>query len=160
MASFQSASLIAAHLSPVDASKLTGRYETVTTTKHGKEVNVLRSLRHAPKEDLLLQARITPKKVQPTASDMDGLCGLFETKMTVSPKNKSRSKLLFTTKDKVVGTAEATGKTNVISSPVIKRRISGRLSASAAMKAILTEENEWITEEWEICLYLFVCASR
>ena len=141
MASFQSASLIAAHLSPVDASKLTGRYETVTTTKYGKEVNVLRSLRHAPKEDLLLQARITPKKVQPTASDMDGLCGLFETKMTVSPKNKSRSKL-FTTKDKVVGTAEATGKTNVISSPVNKRRISSRLSASPAMKVILTEENE------------------
>ena len=140
MASFQSASLIAAHLSPVDASKLTGRYETVTTTKYGKEVNVLRSLRHAPKEDLLLQARITPKKVQPTASDMDGLCGLFETKMTVSPKNKSRSKL-FTTKEKA-GTAEAIGKTNVVSSPVNKRRISSRLSASPAMKVILTEENE------------------
>ncbi len=139
MASFQSASLIAAHLSPIDASKLTGRYETVATTKHGREVNVLRSLRHVPQEDLLLQARITPKKIQPTASDMDGLCGLFEAKMTVSPKNKSRSKI--STKDKVEA-AEASAKTNVVSSPVNKRRISSRLSASAAMKAILNEDNE------------------
>lgn len=138
MASFQSASLIAAHLSPVDASKLTGRYETVATTKHGKKVNVLRSLRHAPQEDLLLQARITPKKIQPTASDMDGLCGLFEAKMTVSPKNKSRSK--FTTENKV-GAAEP-ARTNVVSSPVNKRRISSRPGASAAMEAILSEENE------------------
>eukprot|EP00573_Skeletonema_grethae_P000278 CAMPEP_0201688474 /NCGR_PEP_ID=MMETSP0578-20130828/2226_1 /ASSEMBLY_ACC=CAM_ASM_000663 /TAXON_ID=267565 /ORGANISM="Skeletonema grethea, Strain CCMP 1804" /LENGTH=139 /DNA_ID=CAMNT_0048172809 /DNA_START=52 /DNA_END=471 /DNA_ORIENTATION=- len=139
MASFQSASLISSHLNPADASQLTGRYETVATTKHGKEVNVLRSLRHAPKEDLLLQARITPKKIQPTASDMDGLCGLFKAKMTVSPKNKSHSK--FTTKDNI-GEAEASAKTNVVSSPVNKRRISSRLSASAAMKAILTEDNE------------------
>ena len=138
MASFQSASLVTALLSPADASKLTGRYETVATTKHGQEVNVLRSLRHAPQEDLLLQARITPKKVKPTSSDIDGLCGLFQTKMTVSPKNKSRSN--STTKDKV-GVA-AVAKTNVVSSPVNKRRISSRLGASAAMKAILTEENE------------------
>eukprot|EP00984_Skeletonema_dohrnii_P017420 scaffold7913_cov100-Skeletonema_dohrnii-CCMP3373.AAC.3 len=136
MASFQSASIVTAHLSPAAASKLTGRYETVATTKHGQEVNVLRSLRHAPQEDLLLQARITPKKVKPTANDIDGLCGLFQTKMTVSPKNQSRSK---STK---VGVAESSAKTNVVSSPVNKRRISSRLSASAAMKAILTEDNE------------------
>mmetsp|Transcript_20634 Transcript_20634/g.41146 ORF Transcript_20634/g.41146 Transcript_20634/m.41146 type:complete len:136 (-) Transcript_20634:62-469(-) len=135
MASFQSASIVTAHLSPAAASKLTGRYETVATTKHGQEVNVLRSLRHAPQEDLLLQARITPKKVKPTANDIDGLCGLFQTKMTVSPKNQSRSK-------SKVGVAELSAKTNVVSSPVNKRRISSRLSASAAMKAILTEDNE------------------
>ncbi|KAL7498949.1 hypothetical protein ACHAWT_010299 [Skeletonema menzelii] len=132
MASFQSAALVTAHLSPADASKLTGRYETVATTKHGKEVNVLRSLRHAPQHDLLLQARITPKKVKPTSSDIDGLCGLFQTKMTVSPKSESKGK---------VGVAKV-AKTNVVSSPVNKRRISSRLSASAAIKAILTEENE------------------
>ena len=132
MASFQSASLVTAHLSPADASKLTGRYETVATTKHGKEVNVLRSLRHAPQQDLLLQARITPKKVKPTSSDIDGLCGLFQTKMTVSPKSESKGK---------VAVAKV-AKTNVVSSPVNKRRISSRLSASAAIKAILTEENE------------------
>mmetsp|Transcript_25106 Transcript_25106/g.41406 ORF Transcript_25106/g.41406 Transcript_25106/m.41406 type:complete len:133 (+) Transcript_25106:1379-1777(+) len=132
MASFQSASLVTAHLSPADASKLTGRYETVATTKHGKEVNVLRSLRHAPQQDLLLQARITPKKVKPTSSDIDGLCGLFQTKMTVSPKSESKGKVAVAT----------VAKTNVVSSPVNKRRISSRLSASAAIKAILTEENE------------------
>lgn len=140
MASFQSAALVTSQLSPADASKLAGRYETVTTTKHGKEVHVLRSLRHAPQEDLLLQARITPKKVKPTSSDIDGLCGLFQTKMTVSPKSKSRSN--STTMEKVGVAAVTKKKTNVVSSPVNKRHISSRPSASAAMKAILTEENE------------------
>ena len=127
-----------------------GRYETVVTTKHGTEVNVLRSLRHAPQEE----------KIQPTASEMDVLCGLFEAKMTVSPKNKSRSN--FTTKAKV-GAAEASAKTNVVSSPVNKRRISSRLSASAAMKAILTEDNEWMTElgsEESVCVCLYVSVPK
>lgn len=105
MASFQSASIIAAHLSPVDASKLTGRYETVAKTKSGEDVSVLRCLRHAPQEDLLLQARITPKKVKPVSSDdIDGLCGLFEKKMTVSPKKESPSK---SAKNKVGGGTKA-----------------------------------------------------
>lgn len=108
MASFQSASIIAAHLSPVDASKLAGRYETVAKTKSGENVSVLRSLRHAPQEDLLLQARLTPKKVKPVSDDVDGLCGLFEKQMTVSPKKKTPSK---SAKDKVGGAKASTKDT-------------------------------------------------
>ena len=89
MASFQSAATITAHLSPCDAGKLAGRYETVAKNRSGEEVRVLRSLRHAPQEDLLLRARITPKKVKPVSDDIDSLCGMFEKKMTVTPKKKS-----------------------------------------------------------------------
>jgi hypothetical protein len=120
MASFQSAATITALLSPLDASKLSGRYETVTKTKSGEEVSVLRSLRHAPQKDLMLWARITPKKVQPTHSDIDGLCDLFRSKATVSPKKMSGSK---------PGTVK-------------KVEPEARLSALAARKAILAEEKE------------------
>jgi hypothetical protein len=133
MASFQSASIVASYLSPADASRLTGRYETVAKTKSGEEVNVLRSLRHAPQEDLLLQARITPKKVKPTSDDIDGLCDLFQSKVKVSPKNTPRS-----VSNKSV---EEAAKMNLISSPVNMRRTSGGLSAPAAMSAILAEES-------------------
>lgn len=145
MASFQSAATITALLSPLDASKLSGRYETVTKTKSGEDVSVLRSLRHAPQKDLMLRARITPKKVQPTHSDIDGLCDLFRSKATVSPKKLSGSKP-GTVKKVESGLAETAvttvKKTNVVSSPVNKRRASGRLSALAARKAILAEEEE------------------
>jgi len=131
MASFLSASIIASHISVAESSKLTGRYETVVKTKSGEEVNVLRSLRHAPQEDLLLQARITPKNVRPTSCDIDGLCDLFQSKVKVSPTKMPRSKPTMSIK-----------KTNVVSSPVNKRRTSSGLSSAAAMSAILAEESE------------------
>lgn len=92
----------------------------MTKTKSGEEVSVLRSLRHAPQKDLMLWARITPKKVQPTHSDIDGLCDLFRSKATVSPKKMSGSK---------PGTVK-------------KVEPEARLSALAARKAILAEEKE------------------
>ena len=132
MASFQSASIVTVLLSPADASKLTGRYETLAKTKYG-EVSVLRSLRNAPREDFLLQARITPKKVKPSSSDIDGLCDLFSSKVNVSPKKTPRSKGV---------SDKPAAKTNTVSSPVNKRRMSSRPRASAAMKGILSEGSE------------------
>ncbi|KAL3811281.1 hypothetical protein ACHAXA_009281, partial [Cyclostephanos tholiformis] len=61
-------------LSPADASKLSGRYETAV------EVN-----------ELLLQGSITPQKVKPSVSDIDDLCDLFVKKVKVSPKKKKPS---------------------------------------------------------------------
>lgn len=121
MASFQSAATVTAHLSPSDAGKLAGRYETVARTKTGEEVSVLRSLRHAPQEDLLLRARITPKKVKPVSDDIDGLCGMFEKKMTVTPKKKSRSK---STQGKEVADANKASKEKNIGPVRVNRRFN------------------------------------
>ena len=49
---------------------------------------MLRSIRHAP-QDLVLRGSITPQKVKP--SDIDDLCDLFVTKVTVSPKKTKPS---------------------------------------------------------------------
>jgi hypothetical protein len=103
-------------MSPANASKLSGRYETevqvggksmsVSATifwiiilhqnyliilRTGKSVPVLRSIRHAPQE-LVLQGSITPKKSKPTAADVDDLCDLFVQKVRVSPKKSSVEK--------------------------------------------------------------------
>jgi hypothetical protein len=106
--------ITASHIRAVDASKPTdkqGRYETVSKTKSGEVVNVRRSCRHARKDNLSLQATITPKKEKPAAEppsvDIDGLCYLFQSKLCFSPEMTPRS---------------------------------NRLSSAAAMSAILAEE--------------------
>ncbi|KAL3796372.1 hypothetical protein ACHAW5_001698 [Stephanodiscus triporus] len=76
-------------LSPADASKLSGRYETAVDV-NGKSVPVLRSIRHAPKE-LVLQGSMTPSKAKPSASDIDDLCDKFAKKMNVTPNKKKPS---------------------------------------------------------------------
>lgn len=72
-------------LSPSEASKYSGRYEVEYVNKTGQRVKVLRSLRHA-KGELVLAGTITPKKVKPNSDDIEGLCNLFESKASVTPK--------------------------------------------------------------------------
>eukprot|EP00579_Thalassiosira_antarctica_P004920 CAMPEP_0201893010 /NCGR_PEP_ID=MMETSP0902-20130614/37771_1 /ASSEMBLY_ACC=CAM_ASM_000551 /TAXON_ID=420261 /ORGANISM="Thalassiosira antarctica, Strain CCMP982" /LENGTH=157 /DNA_ID=CAMNT_0048424671 /DNA_START=8 /DNA_END=481 /DNA_ORIENTATION=+ len=77
-------------LSPVDASKLSGRYETTAADRSGKPVPVLRSIRHATQE-LVLQGTITPKKVKRSSDDVNDLCDLFQAKARVTPNKKKPS---------------------------------------------------------------------
>ena len=135
MASFASASTITQLLSPSDASKFSGRYESVVKKKNGDEVKVLRSLRHAPNQNLLIRANITPQKV--TSNDVDDLCDLFKTSVSVSPKKTPTKR--SAKKDKSVAAADTTvKKTNVVSSPVNKRRGT----ASATKKTLLFKDKE------------------
>ena len=136
MASFASAATITQLLSPSEASKLSGRYESVVKKKNGDEVKVLRSLRHAPNQDLLVRANITPQKVKLTSKDVDDLCDLFKTSVSVSPKKTPTNH--SAKKDKSVADEKTPKKTNVVSSPVNKRRGT----ASATKKAILFKDDE------------------
>ncbi len=135
MASFASASTITQLLSPSDASKLSGRYEAVVKKKNGDEVKVLRSLRHAPNQNLLIRANITPQK-QPTSNDVDDLCDLFKTSVSVSPKKTPTKR--SAKKDKSVADEKTPKKKNVVSSPVNKRRGT----ASATKKTLLFKDKE------------------
>lgn len=134
MASFAAASTVTQLISPSDASKLSGRYESVVKKKNGDEVKVLRSLRHAPNQNLLIRANITPQKV--TSNDVDDLCDLFKTSVSVSPKKTPINR--SAKKDKSVADEKTPKKTNVVSSPVNKRRGN----ASATKKAILFKGDE------------------
>ena len=132
MASFAAASTVTQLLSPSDASKLSGRYEAVVKKKNGDEVKVLRSLRHAPNQNLLIRANITPQKV--TSKDVDDLCDLFKTSVSVSPKKTPTNR--SAKKDKSVADEKTPKKTNVVSSPVNKRRGT----ASATKKTLLFKD--------------------
>mmetsp|Transcript_24718 Transcript_24718/g.59590 ORF Transcript_24718/g.59590 Transcript_24718/m.59590 type:complete len:149 (+) Transcript_24718:68-514(+) len=77
-------------MAPVDASKLSGRYQTEVKV-NGENVQVLRSIRHAPR-NLVLRGSLTPQKTKPFSSaDMDDLCGLFNTKANVTPPTKKKT---------------------------------------------------------------------
>ena len=57
----------------------------------GKQVQVLRSIRHAPR-NLVLRGSLTPQKAKPTsAGDVDDLCNLFQRKANVTPQGKKKA---------------------------------------------------------------------
>lgn len=89
-------STVASTLSPVHAAKFSGRYETtVVDAKTGLSTQVLRSLRHALVDKLMLQGTLTPsnreKAPAPTPSDIDDLCGVFKSKAKITPKKQTSS---------------------------------------------------------------------
>ncbi|KAL3801825.1 hypothetical protein HJC23_001221 [Cyclotella cryptica] len=84
---FQTVSSI---LSPADAARFSGRYETEIVGKDGNPVSVIRSIRNAPLEQLILQGSLTPTKAPaPSPNAMEDLCGLLETKATVTKSPKA-----------------------------------------------------------------------
>eukprot|EP00581_Thalassiosira_minuscula_P000784 CAMPEP_0183742478 /NCGR_PEP_ID=MMETSP0737-20130205/64720_1 /TAXON_ID=385413 /ORGANISM="Thalassiosira miniscula, Strain CCMP1093" /LENGTH=156 /DNA_ID=CAMNT_0025978065 /DNA_START=45 /DNA_END=515 /DNA_ORIENTATION=- len=114
--------------SPVDASKLSGRYETTAKDKAGKPVPVLRSLRHAPKE-LVIRGSITPKKVQPSSDDLDNLCDLFQNKASVTPikKRSSSSKKSSATRTKSTVVSKRHAKKNADEVESVKENLGEAL---------------------------------
>jgi hypothetical protein len=102
MSNFQSVSSL---LSPVDAARFTGRYEMEVEGKDGKPVKVLRSIRKADLDKLLLSGSITPTKAPPLKENaVDDLCNLMESKAvitkspTVSPKVDKKSQAVDSVK--------------------------------------------------------------
>mmetsp|Transcript_31690 Transcript_31690/g.60522 ORF Transcript_31690/g.60522 Transcript_31690/m.60522 type:complete len:102 (-) Transcript_31690:285-590(-) len=75
-------------LNPINVSNLSGRYETTARDKAGNPVQVIRSIRHAPKE-LVIQGTITPNT--PSSDDVDNLCNLFQAKASFAPNKNMRS---------------------------------------------------------------------
>ena len=87
MSSFQT---VSSRLSTADAARFSGRYETEVVDKDGKPVKVLRSLRQADVDELLLQGTITPTKAPPLKENaLDDLCDLFVSKVAVTKSPKS-----------------------------------------------------------------------
>ena len=89
--------IVSSLLNPADAARFTGRYETEVEGKDGQPIKVLRSIRKANLDELLLQGNITPIK-GPKApalyeNAVDDLCNLFETKVSVTKSPKATSKI-------------------------------------------------------------------
>ena len=90
MSSFQT---VSARLSSADAARFSGRYETEVIGKDGQPVKVMRSLRQAHVEELLLQGTITPTKAPPLKENaVDDLCDMFVSKVAVTKSPKVHKK--------------------------------------------------------------------
>ena len=85
---------VSSRLSTADAARFSGRYETEVVDKDGKPVKVLRSLRQADVDELLLQGTITPTKAPPLKENaLDDLCDLFVSKVAVTKSPKVHTKV-------------------------------------------------------------------
>lgn len=118
---FQTVSSI---ISPADAARFSGRYETQIVGKDGKSVSVLRSIRNASLEQLILQGNITPTKAPaPPANAMEDLCGLFETKAKVTKSPKATSSKMAAAQDvsKPANDSEPTKSTKASPKDVSKK---------------------------------------
>ena len=118
---FQTVSSI---ISPADAARFSGRYETQIVGKDGKPVSVLRSIRNASLEQLILEGSITPTKAPaPPANAMDDLCGVFETKakVTKSPKAASNKRATTQNVSKPENDSEPTKSTEASTKDVSKK---------------------------------------
>ena len=119
MNSFQT---VTAKLTPVDAARFSGRYETEVVGKDGNPIKVTRSIRKAHLEELLIQGSLTPTKAPAlTENAVDDLCDLFETKATVTKSPKVTKK-----------TAEAVDSIKLVRSRKSKTNVVGREKAGAS----------------------------